>query len=333
LTSMRPIIYAALALILIVAAGTFLFVKLENMGLSDALWLTMMNITTVGFGDVVPVTNAGRSVSIFLMVSGFGLLIYVISAVFSGMLEGRLADIWGKRKIMKEISRLNGHLIVCGAGRVGKEVTAELLQERQKFVVIEKDPARLEELRSINGILFISGDATEDRVLLNAGLRRAKGVISTLPEDSENLMIVIACKDFNPKARVVVRANRPESVVRLRRAGADTVVCPSAIAGNRMALASLKPASVAFVESLVEERDIDLNLEELFLSERSVLAGKMLKESRIRESYGVMILAIRRGEEDIVNPDPAEKLYAGDLLIACGSAGNLTLLEKVVAGE
>ena len=333
MTSTRPIIYAVLALVLIVTAGTFLFAKVENIGFSDALWLTMMNITTVGFGDVVPTTNAGRLVSIALMVSGFGLFMYIISTVLSGVLEGRLADIWGKRKMIKEISELKDHIIVCGAGRVGKEVIAELLQEKQRFVVIEKDPAHVEELRSMNGVLFISGDATEDKNLLTVGIRKAKGVITTLPDDAENLMITITCKEFNREVRIVTRANRPESIVRLRRAGADTVVCPSAIAGNRMALASLKPASVAFVESLVEERDINLNLEELLLSEKSVLAGKALKESRIRENYGAIILAIRRGEENIIIPKASEKLLAGDLLITCGSSESLTLLEKAVASE
>jgi len=333
LTSLRPIINAVIALIILVLAGTYSFMKLEEKSFMDALWLTMTSITTVGFGDVVPTTTTGRIITIFLMLSGIGMLTYVAGTIFSGMLEGHLRDIWGKRKMMKEILKLKNHIVVCGAGRVGREVVAELLQENQRFVVIEKDPPRLEELRSDGGILFIAGDATEDKVLLSARLSKARGVITTLAEDAGNLMITIACKDFNPEARVVARANRPESIIRLKRAGADTVVCPSAIAGNRMALASLKPASVAFVETLVEDHDIDLNLEELILNEKSSLVGKELKDSRIRLEFGVMVLAIRRGEESIVNPLPTEKLMAGDLLILCGAADKLTLLEKVAAGE
>lgn len=333
MTSLRPIINAVIALIILVWAGIYGFMKLEDKSFMDALWLTMTSITTVGFGDVVPTTTTGRIITIILMLSGIGMLTYVVGTLFSGMLEGHLRDIWGKRKMMKEILKLKNHIVVCGAGRVGREVAAELLQENQRFVVIEKDPPRLEELRSDGGILFIAGDATEDKVLLSARLSKARGVITTLAEDAGNLMITIACKDFNPEARVVARANRPESIIRLKRAGADTVVCPSAIAGNRMALASLKPASVAFVETLVEDHDIDLNLEELILNEKSSLVGKELKDSRIRLEFGVMVLAIRRGEESIVTPLPTEKLMAGDLLILCGAADKLTLLEKVAAGE
>lgn len=333
MTSLRPIIYAALALILLVSAGVYCFISLENKSFMDALWLTVTSITTVGFGDVVPSTTTGRIITIFLMLSGIGMLTYVLGTVFAGMLEGQLRDIWGKRKMMKEILKLRNHIVVCGAGRVGREVVTELLQEHQRFVVIEKDPARLEELRSDGGVLFMAGDATEDKVLLSVRVPQARAVITTLAEDAGNLMITMACKDFNPEARVVARANRPESIIRLRRAGADTVVCPSAIAGNRMALASTKPASVAFVETLVEDRDIDLNLEELILNEKSSLVGKELKDSRIRLNFGVMVLAIRRGDENIINPNPTEKLMAGDLLILCGSADKLTLLEKVAAGE
>lgn len=332
MTSLRPIFHAALALIVLVSAGVYSFVEIENKSVIDALWLTMTSITTVGFGDVVPSTTAGRVVTIILMLGGIGMLTYVAGTIFTGMLEGQLRDIWGKNKMMKEISKLRNHIVVCGAGRVGREVVAELLQENQRFVVIEKDTVRLEELRAEGGLLFIAGDATEDKVLLSARVSLARGVITTLAEDAGNLMITIACKDFNPEARIVARANRPESIIRLKRAGADTVVCPSAIAGNRMALASLKPASVAFVETLVEDREINLNLEELQLSEKSPFVGNELRDSHIREDYGVMVLAIRRGEDNIINPDPGERFLAGDLLILCGEAEKLALLEKVAAG-
>ncbi|MCL6557760.1 MAG: potassium channel protein [Firmicutes bacterium] len=329
--SLRPILKALAGLIVLVSCGVYLIIRLEDKSFMDALWLALTSITTVGFGDVVPSTTEGRIVTMLLMVGGIGLLTYLLSTVFVGALEGHLSDIWGKRRMMKEIARLKNHMIVCGAGRVGREVIYELLQENQKFVVIEKDPARLEELRNEGGVLFIAGDATEDKVLLSAGLPRARGVITTLAEDAGNLLITIACKDFNPVARVVARANRQESIVRLRRAGADTVVCPAAIAGNRMALASLKPASVAFVQTLIEDREINLELEELCLSDKSPFTNKELKDSRIREEYGVMVLAIKRGEENIVNPGPAEKLLPGDLLILCGQSEQLSLLEKIAA--
>lgn len=332
MTSIRPILYAALALMALICFGVISLIRLEQLSLNDTLWLIAVSMTTVGFGDVVPATTAGRFITILLVLGGVGLLTYVLGAIFVGMLEGHLSDIWGKRRMMKDIAKLQDHIIVCGAGRVGKEVVAELIRDNQDYVVIEKETAVLEEFKQEGSIMFIAGDATEDKVLLSAKVEQARGVIITLADDAENLLITIACRDFNPAVRIVARANRQESIIRLKRAGADTVVCPSAIAGNRMALASLKPASVAFVQTLFEEPDIDLSLEELLLNDNSVLVGKKLKNSRLREDYGVMLLAIRRDEEIITNPSSEELLMAKDLLILCGAAGALSNLEKAAAG-
>ncbi|OPY56107.1 MAG: Voltage-gated potassium channel Kch [Pelotomaculum sp. PtaU1.Bin035] len=333
MTSIRPILYAALALLALMSAGIYSLIIFEDKSFMDALWLVVITITTVGFGDVVPSTTAGRIIIMLLIAGGAGLLTYVISTIFVGVLEGHLSDIWGKRRMLKKIDKLRNHIVLCGAGRVGGAVIAELIKDNQKFVVIEKDMSLLEDLRFQDSILFIAGDATEDRVLLSAQVPQAKGVITTLSDDAGNLMITMACKDFNPEVKVVVRANRPESIIRLKRAGADVVVSPSAIAGNRMALAALKPASVAFVQKLIEEKNINLEMEELTLNQNSKFAGKLLMDSRIKEEYGVMVLAIKRGNDYIVNPDSSEKLCPGDLLILCGPAERLTDLEKVATGK
>jgi voltage-gated potassium channel len=220
----------------LIGVGVVSFVSLEQKSFVDALWLILISMTTVGYGDVVPATTTGRVIIMLLVLSGVGLLTYVLSTIFVGIVEGHISDIWGKRKMMKEISKLKDHIIVCGAGRVGNEVIAELIREEHDFVVIEKDPNILNELHEEGTVKFIAGNASEDKVLLAARVAHASGVITTLADDAENLMITIACRDFNPKVRIVARANRPESVIRLKRAGADTVVSPSAIAGSRMAL-------------------------------------------------------------------------------------------------
>lgn len=335
MNSLRPVYYATFALIFAILAAIYGLMTIEGMSFIDALWLAVTSISTVGFGDKVPSTTTGRIIVMALIFCGVGLFTYLLSAIFVGVTEGHIRNAWGKQKMFKRISKLKDHIVVCGAGRVGQAVIKELMAGKQDFVVIEKDQDRLVELHELSSagrVLFIAGDATEDRVLLAAGTVRSKSIITTLADDAGNLMITIACKDFNPNARVVARANRPESMVRLKRAGADTVVCPSAIAGNRMALASLKPASVAFVQTLVEEREIDLELEELVINENSPIAGMELKESRLREKYGVMLLAIKRGDENIVNPEPTEKFQPGDVLILSGPSDKLTTLEKVVAG-
>lgn len=332
-TSLRPVIWALGGILLLSMAGIYLLMRIEGKNFMDALWLIIEGITTTGFGDVVPSTNAGRIITTILLIAGIGFFTYATSTIFSEILEGRLAGIWGKKSMLREISKLSGHIIVCGAGRVGAEVISELIKEGQKFVVVEKDTDRLEEVRADKKIFYIAGDATEDKVLLAAGVDRAKGVITTLADDAENLLITITCRDINPSLRIVARANRPESVQKLKRSGADTVVCPAAIAGNRMALASLKPASVAFVETLVEERALNLNLEELVLSDKSPLTGIELKKSRMRDRFGVTLLAVKRDNTYIINPDPGVIFKAGDLLILCGPPEGLAKMEKLAAGE
>lgn len=294
------------------------------------MWLTMSAVTTTGYSDVMPANKTGRIVAIFLSVLGFSFLTFVLSTFLAGMVEGRISGVWGKRKMAREIAKLKNHIVLCGAGRVGREVVNELKGKRE-FVIIEKDPVQLAEMAE-EGILHIAGDATEDRMLLAAGIKDAKGVITTLAEDAENLMIIITCKDFNPEARVVARANRPESIIRMKRAGADTVICPSAIAGNRMALASTKPTSVAVVETIVEDRNNNLNLEELTISGKSMLVGKEIRESRLRKDYGILVLAIKRDERNIINPEPTEIFMAGDILVLCGTDEQLSKTEPVITG-
>lgn len=329
--SLRSILYAISFLIIIILSSVFFFVEIEEKNFMDALWLTMSSVTTTGYNDVMPVTKAGRIITMFLSAVGFGFLTYVLGTFLGGMVEGRISGVWGRRKMAREIAKLKNHIVVCGAGRVGREVICELLQEKKDFVVIEKDPAHLTEFCD-EGVLYINGDATEDKVLIAAGIEAAKGVITTLADDAENLMIIVTCRDFNPAAHIVARANRPESIVRLKRAGANTVVCPSAIAGNRMALASLKPTSIAVVETIVEDRNNSLNLEELTVSDKSTLVGMEIKESRLRKDYGILVLAIKRDGKNIINPDSSEKLMTGDLLVLCGTAVQLARLEKVATG-
>lgn len=322
--------YATIFLIAFVSSAVFYYYEFEHKSFLDALWLTMSAVTTTGYSDVMPVNKTGRIVAIFLSVLGFSFLTFVLSTFLAGMVEGRISGVWGKRKMAREIAKLKNHIVVCGAGRVGREVVNELKGKRE-FVIIEKDPVQLAELAE-EGILHIAGDATEDRMLLAAGIKDAKGVITTLAEDAENLMIIITCKDFNPEARVVARANRPESIIRMKRAGADTVICPSAIAGNRMALASTKPTSVAVVETIVEDRNNNLNLEELTISEKSMLVGKEIRESRLRKDYGILVLAIKRDERNIINPEPTEIFMAGDILVLCGTAEQLSKTELMITG-
>lgn len=330
-SSDRAIFIASVALIVVILGGSLSFMLLEGFTFMDALWLTVITITTVGFGDIVPKSTMGRAIALLLVVSGISLFTYVLSNIFSSLVEGHLADLWGKRRMIKKIKGLTNHIIVCGAGRVGQEVVLELINHSPSFVVIEKDEQRLKELQELD-VLFIQGDATEDKFLHMARIEYAKGIIVTLPDDTGNLFVTMSAKALNPDIKTITRANRPENVNKIKRAGANTVICPSSMAGSRMALSIIKPASVAYVQTLVETRHINLELEELVLSANSPLVNVQLKDSGIREKFGTLVLAIKRSDSTIVNPGPNEILLPGDIMILCGSEENLYDLEKLAIG-
>ncbi len=328
MSAKRTFLIVSIAFIVVVVAGGALLAVYENLSIVDGLWLSVVTVLTIGYGDLVPRTGAGKIVSVILVVWGFTLFTYLMSVFVSVLLEGKLTNVWGKRKMERQISRLMNHVVVCGGGRVGKAVVEQLLHERAPFVVIEKDPERVRELQDM-GALTVTGDATDEKVLLDAGILRARSVITALPEDAGNVFITITCKDLNPKLNVVARVHRPEGEQRLRRAGAHTVVSPAAIAGNRMALAALKPASVEFIQTLFDRSNISLAMEEINVSEGSFLAHKALKDSRLREDFSIQVLAIIRSGRLIHPPDPEEVFLPHDTLLVFGPMDKLSAIESL----
>lgn len=230
----------------------------------------------------------------------------------------------------KKISNLKDHIILCGAGRVGHHVISRLTTEKVPFVVIDKNEEIIERLKQ-EGILVINDDATKDEVLHKAGINKAKGLITALHGDADNVFVTLTSKQLNPDAKVVARADLAESKPKLLRAGADKVISPSVIGGRRMAISILKPVSVEFVETLIHKNDIEFELEEIITSDNSPLVGKTLKESKIKQYTGSMVIAIKRNEDIITNPDADNVIEKGDLLIAIGTRPQLAKLEKLAS--
>lgn len=324
--ALRLIVYVSAVEVVVFAACVLLLKHFDRLSLFDALYLAVTTLTTVGYGDIHPVTAAGRAVAMFLAVTGLGYVWLSLSIVVATLVEGHVIRFWGEIRMERRIARLKNHVIVCGLGRAGMAAIRQLEREGAPFVGIDLDERQVESLRE-RGHLAIVADATEDETLKAAGVERARSLIATLPHDPANILIAMAAKELNPGIRVVARADRPENIKRLKRAGADWVTAVGIPAGARLALAALKPVAVDFVAGILERRSPDYKLEELLIEEGSPFAGRSIRESRLKEDYSAQVLAIVRGDRSIVNPEATEEILPGDVVIIFGAADKLAQLD------
>lgn len=325
----RRLAYPALALALLISGGVAGMHWLEGYSWAQALWFVTATVTTVGYGDLVPQTSAGRWLALILMPGGIGLFTYLVFTIMATVVEGHLSNAWGRRTTLRKIHELRQHVVICGAGRVGQAVLQRLQQEQIPFVVIERDAQRATSLQEA-GLLVLVEDAMEDATLLKAGIENARGLVTCLPDDAANVFVVLTARGLNPSLFIVARSSMPGSEEKLRRAGADRVISPASIGGRRMAASILRPVSVEVIETLVE-KGVEFDLEELQVAPASPLVGLSLRESRIKNEMGAYVLAIKRGGELLQNPSADTVLEAGDLLVAVGTPEQLARLE-VVAG-
>ncbi|HQG28922.1 MAG TPA: NAD-binding protein, partial [Candidatus Ozemobacteraceae bacterium] len=274
---------------------------------------------TVGYGEVHPLSPAGRLFTILLLITGAGLMAYTVTALGQFVVEGKLREIWGKRRMKDRINGLKHHFIVCGAGNTGLAVVHNLLGKQTPIVVIDSNPKVVEELIE-EQIPAIEGDATADETLIEGGLKRAAGLVTALPHDADNVFVTLTAKGINPDVFVVSTAGQLESAPKLKRAGANYVVTPAIIAGARMAAVLMRPSVVDFVDATMAGDDQGLQMEEFRIKDGSFLAQKALKDSDIRKRSGAIIVSVRRGEKTIINPEPGYVFDAGDILVALGTS-------------
>jgi len=326
----RSIKLAFLTFLGILAAGTVGLMLMENFSLLQAFYLTLQTVTTVGFGDVTVLTDNGRIVLILLMLGGVGLTLYFAGLMMAFLIEGHLAGIFGRRRMLKQIAQLKDHIIVCGAGRVGRQAIYRLQKEGALCVVIEQKEEIVGQLMA-EGFLVINGDATHDETMHQAMIEKAKGLISALPDDALNVFITLTAKGLNPKIHVVARMDHQDSEKKLLRAGADKVISPATLGGLRMAMSILKPVSIDYIETVIHDHNIEMAIMELTIPPGSSLDGETLLSSRIKQRTGAMILSILRGQQMISNPSAGEKILAGDLLIVLGLRDQVQQLEKLAA--
>jgi voltage-gated potassium channel len=323
-------VWQALAVLgTLVAIGTIGYHTIEDMIVLDALYMTVTTLSTVGFGEVHPLSHRGRAFTIGLILFGVSAVAWAAESMVQALLEDHVRHAWWRRRMERVIDRLAGHYIVCGYGRMGVQIGRELTRRALAFVVIEQDPQVLEMLRR-QSVLHVAGDATSDHILLAAGVTQARGLATALTGDADNALVVISAKGLNPRLQVVARASSRETEDKLLRAGADRVVTPYTIGGQRMALGLLQPAVSEFLNSVVFDAEKHTELGEFEVYEHSELVGKTLRDSRLRERWGAIVVAIKpHGGEFVLSPSAGTVLQRGDVLILVASASCWRELQNV----
>lgn len=306
-------------LTVIILTGTLGYSTLEGWSLLESLYMTIITLSSVGFMEVHPLSNTGRIFTMVLILCGSGVLIYGISVITAFVVEGELTDVLRRKKMDKKIESYKGHYIVCGADQTGRYVIDELIKTKKDFIVIEKDPEKVGRLMK-EDILCLEGDATHDAILQKAGIQRAKGFITALHSDAENIFVVITAKRLNPSLRVISKAVEEESEQKIRMVGADSVVMPSYIGGLRMVSEMIRPSVVNFLDIMLRSKDRTIRVEEIDIPEGSSFAGKDLEHAGILDMEGVTIVALKDRKKDsyIFNPSRKTILTKDHLIIVMG---------------
>jgi len=310
----------------LLVVGTLGYVALEGWPVIDAFYMTVITISTVGFGEIRALSNTTRLFTAVLIVSGVGAAAYTFSSVADYIVAGELRGVLRRQRMENRIRKLENHYIVCGYGRVGTQVAQELSHSHVETVLIDRAIERFEELEAA-GILTVVGDASEDAVLLQAGIEHAAGLCACLPEDADNVFVTLTARTLNPKLTIISRANTQENERKLRIAGADHVINPYSISGHRMARQLMHPNVVEFMDVVMRRGQVEMLIEEIQVSAESAVQDKTIAECDIRQHTGANILAVRRpGGKTFTGLGGDFVLMAGDVMIALGTPGQLAAL-------
>lgn len=319
----RRLYLAFFLVLLILILGSVGYLIIEGWSLFDALYMTVITISTVGYREVAPLSFAGKLLTIFIIAAGVGTVIYTLGTLIEFLVEGHFSGLLGRRRMERQVKKLKDHYIICGFGRVGEEVAKELSRADVHFVVVDNNADKIRKCEK-QGFLYVAGDAAEDEVLKAAGVERAKGLIAVVDNDADNIFVTLSAKGLNQTVFVVARAEQEESENKLKKAGADRVVSPASIGGRRMAALLLKPLVCDYLDVIAHSESIQFQLEELEIKGDTPIAEMSIKDAAVRDKTGVLIMAVKRPNGEIItNPSSSVTLQTGDKLVVMGTREQL----------
>lgn len=319
-------------LLLTVIAGIFGYIIIEHYSFLEAFYMTIITVATVGFQEVHPLSDAGRMFTVILIITSFGTFAYAITSITRYIMDGEFREYFKNKRLTTELGKLENHVIICGYGRNGKQAARVLKSHNQRFVVIEPKADLVENMKDKYPHLVIQGDATQDEILIRAGIQRARAVVTTLPVDADNLFIVLSARTLNRKLNIISRASDDNSDKKLKIAGADHVIMPDMVGGAHMASLVMKPDIVEFID-YVTGVGVDINLEEIaFENLPENLQNKTIRELEIRNRSGANIIGLKTAEGNyIINPSPETILITNSKLFVLGTSDQINKLRGLFA--
>jgi voltage-gated potassium channel len=332
--ALRRVQGAFLALALIATAGVLGYMAFEDWSFLDALYMTVITLTTVGYREVRELDTSGQLWTMALLITGVGTLFYAAVSFVELVVEGTIRGYFDRRRMEAAIAKLSGHYILCGYGRVGRQVAQEFAADGVPFVVVDQNPQRVEECLE-KGYPALLGEASEDAALEEAGIRRASGLVATVNSDADNVFVVLSARKINPSLHIVARASSEESASKLEIAGADRTLSPYAVGGRRLASLATHPLIVDFLDIVTHgEGGMEFRLEEFKVPKDPTIADRTIGELRIGERTGAIVLAFRTGDGKFdTTPSANDRLQAGDTLIVLGSREQIARLEQLMRGD
>jgi voltage-gated potassium channel len=315
--------------------GVLGYMFIENMSFTQAVYMTIITIATVGFKEVAPLSELGMWFTSFLIVISFGIFVYAVTSMSRYIIDGVIGNYYRDRKVRKRVKKLSNHVIICGYGRNGSQAALDLKMHNIPFIIIENNPDIIESIRDSEEILYIEGDSTQDEILQQAGIMEARALITTLPVDADNLYVVLTAKGLNPGVKVISRASNENSDRKLKRAGASNVIMPDRVGGQQMAKLVSQPDVVEFLDYMMLQEPGSVFLEELSLDNlANSFDGKEIHELWHRNDSGANIVGLRRSDRSyIVNPGRDVKLSSEDRLFVLGTVDQIKELKKILATE